>query len=357
MTDFLRPAALSVLLLAACAEDTGTEPASEEPAAIPTPEGPPVVQSSITLGTFEGTVSDLAFYEAPAFGFQGAVIAANGEAGIAVIGVDGSNAASWVPETVAHRVEVTYAIAPDAGTILALSREGSLAAYTLEGDLLTSIDVPGNTPEDICASGDLAAILVDGDIQIVEVGTDDVGEAQLSLGPVIETGGVDGCDAIGAGLVFAADEAQLILGASGNLEPTGQPIDAMPVISAGGTAIGVTAANGLIRVGSTSLLVETVDGAPILPRLVEATGGNYGGVLRGGAVAVLDENNTLHLVPWSGAAFAAGLEPTSDSKRPADVFLPDVIELPSALESTPDFTPELEGPGFDDVELPEPPGR
>ncbi len=359
MPHVLRPAALAVLLLAACADETETDASAEAPVAAETaaPAGPAAIQSSITLGTFEGTVSDLAFYEAPAFGFLGAVVAANGAAGIAVIRVDNGSAASWTTESITSRLDVTYAIDADAGSVLTLSSDGTLAAYSLSGELLTSIDVPGTSPEDICTSDDLAAVLVDGDIQIVEVGTDDDGQANLTLGPVIETGGIDGCDGIGAGLVFAGDEAQLILNAEGNLEATGQPIEAMPVISSGGTAVGVTANNGLLRVGSTSLLVETADNAPILPRLVEATGGNYGGVLRDGAIAVLDENNTLHLVPWSGAASAAGLEAVSDSKRPADVFLPDVIDIPTTLEGAEDLTPSLDGPTFDDVDLPEPPGR
>ncbi|MEO1657673.1 MAG: hypothetical protein AAFR65_08120 [Pseudomonadota bacterium] len=364
MPPYLRFAALSLVIVGACgdnpepADADGTSAAEE---AAPQPDGPPVVRSSITLGTFEGTVSDLAFYEAPPFSFRSAVVAANGDAGIAVVGVDGTSASTWTPEVTANRVTVTYAIDPDGGSVLALSSDGTLSAYTLDGTLLTSVDVPGGEHEDVCAAGGLAAILVDGDIQIVEVGTDDTGDADLSLGPVIETGGIDGCDGTAAGLVFAGDEAQLILNADGNLVPTGQPIEAMPVISAGGTAIGITATNGLIRVSDTSLLVETPDGAPILPRFVEATGGNFGGILRDGAVAVLDDQNTLHVVPWSGVADAAGLEKSADSKRLPIVptgnpgLFDDQIIAPSVTD---DLDEEgLNLPGFEERELPEPPGR
>lgn len=358
MTNRLRPAALSILLLAACAEDTSQAPGADDATPPPAaPAGPAVVRSSLTLGTFDGAVTDLALYEAPAFGFQGAVIAANDTAGIAVIRVDGGDASSWIPDPLVQRLDITYAIDADAGSILALSNEGNLTAYALDGTALASIDVPGGKADDICASGNLAAVLVDGDIQIVEVDTDNDGQATLSLGTLIDVGVADACDATGSGFFFTDAETQGTLDSQGNLE-TGQEIGITgPVISSGGQAVGVSGINGMLSVNGTSLLVQTADDTPVLPRLVEATGGNYGGVLRDGAVLVLDDNNTLHLIPWSGAATSVGIQPVSDSKRPTEMMLPDTIELPPAAEQAPAFTPELEGPQFEALEPPAPPGQ
>ncbi|MEO1041017.1 MAG: hypothetical protein AAFX52_01880 [Pseudomonadota bacterium] len=357
MTNRLHPAALSLLFLAACGDDAAQGPSNEDVSVPPVPEGPSVVRSSITLGTFEGAVTDLALYEAPAFGFQGAVIAANDEAGIAVIRVDGGEASGWIPDPLAQRIDVTYAIDADAGSVLALSSEGNLTAYALDGTVLGSIDVPGGTAQDVCASGNLAAILVDGDIQIVQVGTDNEGQATLSLGTLVETGSVDGCDATGSGFFFTDGAAQPALDTDEAPDMGAQDIVTGPVISSGGKAIEVSAVNGMLAVNGTPLLVQTSDDRPLLPRLVEATGGNYGGVLRDGAILVLDDNNALHVIPWSGAATAAGLAPTSDSKRPAEPIISDAIGVPFATDPAPAFTPELERPQFEDVEPPAPPGQ
>ncbi|MEM9809659.1 MAG: hypothetical protein AAF788_00370 [Pseudomonadota bacterium] len=354
----LFPARLALLffaLIASCGEAPAPErAATEDDAPAARTEGPAVIRTAITLGQFDGEVTDLAFYEAPDLGFQGQVIAANGEAGIAVVGVSGTEARVIDPGLIAEAVAVTYAFDRREGSILALSAQGTLVVLNTSGEELARLDSPGDTALDLCALGDRAAMLIDGHLQMIDLIQSDDGTAAMNQGPLIENGSMMSCDATAQGFFFSDGKAVFQLDADDTLAVTSQRAEHFPLILAGEVPVGVTVARGLIRVDGTPLLVETEDGAPLIITRAEAVGGNFGGVLRDGVIALLDETGALHLAPWAAAANTVGAATKAPSLRPAaaDVDLEITITRPDDALNL-----DLESPRFDNDDLPRPPGQ
>ncbi|GGY52815.1 hypothetical protein GCM10007148_22550 [Parvularcula lutaonensis] len=355
-------ALLPLLLLAACGQQGAdvAQPASDDSAS-PLPP-PPVARASITLGSFEGPVTDLAALEAKPFGFQSAILAANGDAGIAAIRADGE--ASTVIETIEAPYLIATASFPTGDAILSLSQSGDLDLLDPEGSgSIASGRVATGAMSDLCVfSGDetATAVVVTASSTVAFVDVSLTGEPISVVGTPEVIDGVIGCAAVGDELYLRTAEGWDRQTASG-AKPT--PLENAPVlVAAGGEVFAVepVGEDARLLVNGQPFDTQTADGEPLRPLMVEPAYGNFGGVLRDGALIVLDEGLGLHLIPWPAIAKPMGWPGQLESLLPDDTVMPvDGPPLPS-LELD-DGPLDLKEPGaaprepYGEDELPQPP--
>ena len=358
----LASAGIAALVLAGCEEAAGpvteeTQAPVEAETAVPGVQG---ITVAITLGTFEGEVSDLAAIEAYPLGFQSRILAANGEAGVQMIQVDGEYLGVLSP-VLRERGRQASLLAPS----YAFGEEGRVLQFVSEPDGLSRIDlvrldVGFAEPErswsidenlvDLCVSGTTGIVVTD----TGEVGRFEVSPDAPRGAPVRMVDGVRGatrCLATRSGLFVSTGSAMLDLTAAA---PTASSLDPA-VIAIAETpegSVGVMIGNGQLVIDGTALQVTDEDGVVILPRKILVEGGNFGGILRDGVVAILGEDNRLHLAAWSTLANAADVPRTAVTRRRDEVLGESDLSVGENLDA---LRPRRESPGFEEPALPEPP--
>ncbi|MEM1410662.1 MAG: hypothetical protein AAGG79_07980, partial [Pseudomonadota bacterium] len=93
---------------------------------------------------------------------------------------------------------------------------------------------------------------------------------------------------------------------------------------------------------------------PVRAEMILAEGGNFGGILRDGMVAVLDDGGALHVVPWSAVANGLGLSRTALSRRKDEDLERSDLAVEEDAEAL--TSPEPRVSPFEQ-ELPQPPAR
>ena len=339
------------LSLAACEQNedaappaqTETEDRARAPEVEAAPAEPQPVRAEIFLGQFESDVTDLAAWEARPFGFQSQIFAANGEAGITLVRADGGGAASVEANPVA--VYLATAEADDGeALLLTLAGDGTLEAFTI-GDL--SADARRMTqisaPRDLCSDGFLVIAVAGSGARAV------LGETTLPLSEV--PGDALGCALVGGDAYFLSPRGWDRLSENG-LEPTPLSSVASTLIAAGSQvfAVGPDGQSGELSVNDQSIALQTPDGEELRPLMVAPAYGNFGGVLRDGALIVLDEQRNLYLVGWAGIGNALGLPAQLTSLR--EPMTTEEVEF-----TAPETEIQVTQPEFEEQEAPLPPGQ
>ena len=344
---------LPFLFLAACGQDapsdaentnaSATPPAEEQTAAPANSAQLRAVSAEILLGQFESDVTDLAAWEAQPFGFQSLVLAANGEAGIVSVRADGGNAQAIVTEPTT--VRFAAAETPEGeGLLITLAAEGTIQARATD-DLAAAprdlLSLP--SARDLCTDGSLV-LAVGGMGGEVIMGQTDLPIASIPNGAL-------NCEVLGDDIYVQTAEGWDRLTSAG-LEPTPLPRTASTLVQAGSQvfAMGPSGANGELSINDQSIPLETNLGEPLRPLMVAAAYGNLGGVLRDGALIILDEQRNLYLVGWSGIANQLGLPGQLPSVRAPMGSAEVEFEGPND-EIT------LDAPEFEETPAPLPPGR
>lgn len=347
----LLSASTALLILTACGgePEAPEETVAPEPKIVAEPEAPEAedrltaVKAEILLGTFESAVTDLTAWEMQPFGFQSLIFAANGDAGITMVRADGGEART-IDTSPAARFLATAQADGGETLLVTLSVDGSVEARTI-GDMGTdprSLTTLGN-PKGLCSDGELV-MAVSGVGATVLLG-------QTSL-PVRDVpSDTLACAAVGDDFYFQSPNGWDRLTIDG-LEPSPLDPDASTLLGAGNEVFAVAAdgVSGTLTVNDQSLDLQTEEGEPLRPLMVRPAYGNFGGVLRDGALIVLDEQRRLYLVGWSSVANALGLPGSLSSLR-----APVRSEEPAF--SVPDEGLELDikKPGFEEIKAPLPP--
>lgn len=356
------------LLLLAVACDFGDEagngapPSGEAPVETPARRGVPIVDVSRTLGTFEGEVTDIANVEAEVLGFEGRILAANGAAGVQMIQVDGQYLGVLSPVLREEKLAATL-IAPS----YAFGDEARVVQFVPEPDGLSRIelvrlDSPALDPDytwsvderivDLCVAQEEGIVVTAGGLVGRFTVSPDVPEEE----PVRFIEGIDGalrCFGTRSLLLVSTGDAMLdVLGGTPdpvNLDPQA---DAVAETAQGPIAVSIEA--GRLVVEGTPVQVVDGDGLIVLPERVQVAGGNFGGILRDGAVVVLDEEDRLHLAPWSAVANGANVARTAIGRRVIEEQPDSDLAVEDDLEG---LRPDQPLPGFEDRDAPPPPSQ
>ena len=323
------------------ADAPGAEATTIDLDAAPPPAPPPADETRVAigdvLGQFGGTVHALTVWEHPDTPYLGAVIAANGPAGLSIVPVDREVPPRTVEGVFDGGVAVGYLA--DGTSLLAASSGDEVVVYDLGTDgVPTELSRIEGSAEEICMSGPLVALLGD-PLRITQAPN---GRLVLTPPDVDVAACTSGADTVS---LFGTDGAQSVLESFSGTQVRRTELTSAQAPAAqdraaifgGGTATAQIEAERqvLIHAPGTAQLVVTwdegraegsagavslrqgnvADDAPI--RLVAAGSGNFGGVYRDGVVAVLDMENRLKLIPWSSLARAVGAPVESTSLRPA----------------------------------------
>ena len=301
-----------------------------------------VVAVSDVLGTFEGTVSGLAFWEHPTLSFASAVIATNGEAGLAVIPVDREVEGSVTegtfggPVAVGYTQEVSY-VAAASGTQVALFTVGDDRTLTRVG----SVEAEAGA---LCMVGD-ALLVVSREATVYRVTPEGTAETLATLPASPEAG----CAATAERFYLSEPDGPLrSFAPDGGRELVddayaGVPAEALTAVSTPSGPALLYLVRGELVVDGPGLahapVTVTQDGAPLpAPGVMAAGSGNFGSLYRDGAVAMISDGE-LVLLPWAGIARAAGLgEAEAVSLRPREAVTqaPTLqIELPEIEAAAP----------------------
>lgn len=315
-------------------------------------EAPPAAAVTDTLGAFEGAVSGLAVWEHPAVPYEGAVLAANGEAGLAVVSID-QEVPTRVVEgefdggvAVGYPAEGASLVAAGSGEEVVLFRMGADRVPVEAGRL----DAPGGSRA-LCMTGE----------RLVRLGPDGAATAYdlTSSGDALMASPSDERAEDAVACAATRDVVYLASG-DGSITATGPDARRYSLDGKGvglaALATGPASAGDVLLVGDARGAVTAVfaaeaaedrpsaalllDDEVVAATRLAAGSGNLGGIYRDGVVAVLDEGNALHLVPWAGLARALGAEPESVSLRPGeeatargpDLSLPALEARPPALD-------------------------
>lgn len=344
----MRQNALFIPLLLLAFTACGEVAEDQAPAAADTapPEAPaveiPTVRADITLGSFGSDVTDLTAAEARPFGFRGLILAANGAEGIASVTADGAEAS--IIEADPPAVYLATAVG-QSGTneLLMADAAGTIRALPLDrADAEARIIANTAPPRDLCSTGE-TALVVTAEGAAAVLGAID-GLAAVPAGTL-------GCAAVGDAYYFRAAEGWDRLTPEG-LEPTPLPVEATVLIAAGEEVFALTPFGETAGLGVNEALVylETPGEEPLRPLMVAPAYGNFGGILRDGALIVLDEQRSLYLIAWSEVANALGLPANLASLLPE----PEPSETPIAIEDD-SLDLKFRQPEFEDADAAPPP--
>ncbi|MEM9840927.1 MAG: hypothetical protein AAF830_17495 [Pseudomonadota bacterium] len=316
------------------------------------------VSVSITLGSFEGEVTDLAAVEAVPLGFQGRILAANGQAGVQMIQVDGNYLGVLSPVLREERLAATklasvYTFGTDGRALQFVPEPTGLSRIELveldkqfaEAERTWSID---KRVVDLCVSADQAVVITSGG----EAAGFTVSPEAPNGAPIRMIEGISGADRCfeTSSALFVRTETEL-LNLRGDV-PAGLGADVQGIAETAEEFVGVTVQNGQLLVGGEAVTIFDEDGIVILPKQILVEGGNFGGLLRDGIVAVLSEDDRLHLVAWSALANAVDAPRKAISRR---MDAPSEASTLAVEEDLDALRPQRELPGFEEPELPEPP--
>lgn len=364
MKRLLATTSLTALLLAACGQsdvapqDPGPAPATDDASEQP---GTPQVEVAITLGTFDGDVTDLAAIEARPLGFQGRIMVPNGLAGVQMVQVDGTFLGILSPVTRAE-----YKAASLVATSYAFGDQPLALQFVPEADGLSEVELlilddPTSQPVrswslderlvDLCVTQGVGAVVtIRGRVARFAVHPDVPQGRPIRIADGLE--GEQRCHATKSHLLI--DNGTELVDVLGE-EPRvieGVPVGADGYAETEEGLVPVSIQSGQLVVAGNPVQLVNNRGIVILPASILVEGGNFGGILRDGMIAVLDENQKLHLAPWNGVANAAGVPRKALSRR-------DEIDLGAsdlAVEEDLDaLKPQRELKGFEETELPQPP--
>lgn len=369
---------LLALTLAACGGDeaeVAVPEAAERPEEITLgeplrqrPERPaPRAIYTDTLGSFESAVSGLAVWQHPTLSFESAVLAANGEAGLAVIPVDSGVTLSSVEGDFSGGVAVSY---PDDGdpsnTLAAAGRGGEIAFYTVGPDRsfaeVAAVPAPGGTRALCALGGTVLRVSADGAASLYGVTP---GENAAVAEPVPALDGAAGCAASREGFfVLGADGGVAELSPNGESDGYGDLFGGTPATAL--AAVTVSESGGYLLAGGADGTIRALpfpleDGAEAARTAPQREGvtddaaiavlaagsGNFGSIYRDGVVAVLDAEGALKLLPWAGLARALGIEETTTVARRSLNAEGRPEGGPTVPEAATGPEPDVDAPRFD----------
>lgn len=327
--------ALGALALAGCGGTT------DDPATAPSAVTSAPVAIAETLGTFDGTVSDLAVWEHPSVPFLSTVLATNGAAGLFQVPVNQSapleNAGVFN-----GAVAVSYS---ENGDIVAAVDGGAglLRLYTLS-DAGTLEDrgaspLPGGAL-DLCLRGEtLYAVGSDGAVGVRTIVMDAGEWRAMTSTPVIQS--ALACATAGdalylltqEGTVLAVDDQGVITEMAARPGATDLTLWEK---EDGSIQFATLDATGAVRIGDVQLTPTPFasDGPATALVAIEAGNGNFGGVFRDGMLVGLTASQELVLIPWLGIAQAAGLNGATVGQRPVQEVLADITPMDLAPVET-----------------------
>ncbi|NRA30857.1 MAG: hypothetical protein HRU11_11435, partial [Parvularculaceae bacterium] len=307
MKRFLATTSLTALLLAACGQsdnatvDETPAPPAEETIELP---GVPQVEIAITLGTFDGDVTDLAAIEARPLGFQGRIMVPNGLAGVQMVQVDGTFLGILSPVTRAENKAATLVASSYAFGDKPLALQFVPEADGLSRVELLILDDPTSQPVrswsldekllDLCVTQGVGAVVTTrGRVARFDVSPDVPQGRPIRIADGLE--GEQRCHATKSHLLI--DNGSELVDVLGE-EPVvveGVPSGADGYAETAEGLVAVSIEAGQLMVAGKPVQLVNGRGIVILPASILVEGGNFGGILRDGMVAVLDENQKLHL--------------------------------------------------------------
>ena len=317
---FLLAASSALLTLVAC--EQGEEPNASRDADIEAteiPAEPATVSIADTLGTFEGTVGDLAVWQHPSVPFLSAVLAPNGAAGLFLVPVD-SSAPTNNEGVFTGGVAVQYA---ESGPLIAAydGGQGTIRLFSLNEanstlSEVSSIAAPGGA-DALCFGGEtLYAVGEEGNLTAFTVTAED-GAAALMDGTKLALTAQDCASVTGKAYfltaegIVAADDGRIVAQSPADAKGlTGWSLDVGPVFV-------TLSGEGTLRIGDLPLETQGFAGETenVTFTTIAAGSGNYGGVFRDGLLAAVTSDNELVLIPWASIAAAAGVEGRTQSPR------------------------------------------
>ncbi|WP_370339212.1 hypothetical protein [Parvularcula marina] len=361
MTRKFFGASLLCLTLIACGGKDEEPPVEDTPAAEeapgqeidvvdPAPEGPLMIDVTRVLGTFEGEVTGLAFSRNQQDVQGSTLLAANGTAGVAIIPTEDGGAPS-VYNLVDRRVVAVAATKVGENPLIAIesTQDGlsqlDIATFTADRSELVVIGSIASglvgTAAEFCFAGEaLFRVNTDNGLSRHTVTTAE-GVVGVTSEPVSAMAAVTHCASAGGTLHITGPEGkQQVLTSKGTAILTEMPfVDAPAGIAdmavmplEGGNEIFFALANGSVEIDD-EIFTFTIDGAPVAVSRIAMAPGNFGGVYRKGAVAILTTDNQLGLVSWLSIANALDLSADSvewngEEEEVVEDFVPQ-IELPA----------------------------
>lgn len=334
--------AATLCLLTACGDDArdavpeAAPPPAEASEAIevPAPQGPqpapalPAASVSDVVGAFEGEVAGLALWEHPVMSFASAVLAANGEAGLAVVPVDTEVEGRVIEGDFDGPVAVGYT---DDASFVAAASGGEVMVFSVGDDAdFAPIGAVAAEAEALCMIGS-TLLVVGAEATGYGIGEDGAAQTLFALPGYGGAGAACGTTderffvlVPGEPLrsVDASGANPMVDDAYAGASPDGFAVVATPqgrafVVAEGG-ALSVDGPG----VPRTEVEVVRDGGAAPAPDVIAAGSGNFGSLYRDGVVAMV-AGGELMLLPWAGVARAAGLEGTETvSLRPAGEPMP-----------------------------------
>lgn len=280
------------------------------------------------LGTFAGTVGQVAFWQNPNAPGSSRVLAGNGEAGLITVAVDrsaadeivgnfgGGLAIAYTPTgTViaaaeAQRGLVTFRVTPDGG----ITEIGASGASDVRSICFSSSDSTENfTGFAVSGDGTLRRMAARGGV--------------ATLGETLS--GVTATSCVGLG------GASLVLTAEGDtmvLSPEGEQIGFNEIGLVSGNAVDLAAFNtdigpivvyllddGRLEIDGERLSIDGLASGKAV-RLAGGSG-NFGGVYRDGVLGVVSDAGELGLIPWSALTTALDLDaPSLSAQEAGDSF-------------------------------------
>jgi hypothetical protein len=311
--------------------------------ALPEEDPEPRVAISDVLGTFEGRVTGLAVWEHPSLSFESAILAANGEAGLAVVPIDSEVALTAVEGVFDGSVAVGY---PGFGETLVAAASGDDILVFEVGedrafDLVGEIEEAGGGDAALCMVGStlLRAATTGVTVYALDVEAGDLAAERTDL-DVTGTA----CAATEDRFFLKTGATTVVsLGAGGggqeaDIQISGEDWANLGAIAAiaeeagRGTLIAVTESGSLV--GVPYPFEGTEPSASVTPtragqedsgvvQAMAAGSGNFGSVYRDGVVALVDGEGQLKLMPWAGLSRALKTgSTTSRSLRSRDAGAP-----------------------------------
>lgn len=364
-------AAVAVLALISCGDRQ-----AEPPVEVTVVERPVPIEVLATdeLGSFEGNVSGLALWQHPEKANEGAILAANGDAGLIMVGFN-KTAIATLPGTFNHGVAVSYFKEPgfgnaliaayddsaDALRLLVYSPQSGLSAVyedtSLAGGtcLVRKLDEEKISLLTIAEQGGLTSSLItknpDATISLERQFTADLRNASACVGD--DTSGIayvltDENEVFSVD-VFAESSApqkmdvplqgtiaslSVMLAENGESQllafTKGPDADVQVFNSASGELTGILNIGGIVDIDP----VSTISAAA-------ADAANFGEVYRNGTIAVVEGADTgkLKLVPWQAAKRGLALEAPGINRRQLDIDEEDALGITLDL---PTFTDNRE---------------
>ncbi|MBB4658572.1 hypothetical protein [Parvularcula dongshanensis] len=365
MTRSLLLAAATAALLSACGDREAEVPPVPEEAAAPAPaesesarEAPQAeVAVSDVLGSFGGETYGMAVWAHPTLSFEGAVLVANGDAGLAVVPIDSDVAMSTVEGTFDGPVAVSY---PDDGdpsnTLVAAASGEEIVLLDIDPDTRAFNEV-GRLPAPdgtraLCARGDLL-LRADGGGR-VSLSRIEIGDGRAVRTEETPLRFATSCAAAASSFFVLSEEGLVAtLDDMGDLDATyeeafgeGRVTDLVALSADEDEALLIALdEQDRFRLAQANAPLVSLASAQERGRAgigaLAAGSGNYGSIYRDGVLAVLDQGQTLKLVPWVGLSRSFGVG-QSETVGPRTLNAEAVsgpaapqIELPSSVGGAP----------------------